>query len=120
MRAALNVLLGTALVFVVSGVRAEEKKDKKEVTLKGTIVCTKCELDETKACGNAIKTQIDGKDATVYFVDTGKNESYHKKICSAPAKGSVTGVLSEKEIEFKAGKKKVTVITPAKDGVKFD
>ena len=70
MRAALNVLLGTALVFVVSGVRAEEKKDKKEVTLKGTIVCTKCELDETKACGNAIKTQIDGKDVVAMSGNT--------------------------------------------------
>jgi hypothetical protein len=113
MRAALNVLLGAALVFVVNGVRAEEKKeDKKEVTLKGTIVCTKCELDETKACGNAIKTKIDGKDVTVYFDDKGKGEEYHKKICAAPAKGSVTGIVFEKD------KKKF--ITPKKDGVQYD
>ena len=68
--------------------------------------------NETKACGNAIKTQIDGKDVTVYFDDKGKGEKYHKGICSDPKKGSVTGVVTEKD------KKKF--ITPAKDGVKFE
>jgi hypothetical protein len=114
MRAALHVLLGVAMVFVVNvSVRAEEKKeDKKEVTLKGTICCTKCDLGETKECGNAIKTKIDGKDVTVYFDDKGKGEKYHGKICADPKPGSVTGVMSEKD------KKKF--ITPAKDGVKYD
>jgi hypothetical protein len=116
MRAALRVLLSVAMVVVVNAasVKAEEKEkgDKKEVTLKGTIVCTKCELSETKECGNAIKTKIDGKDVIVYFDDKGKGEKYHGKICADPKPGSVTGVLSEKD------KKKF--ITPAKDGVKYD
>ena len=114
MRAALNVLLGVAMVFVVNvAVRAEEKKaDTKEVTLKGTICCTKCELGETKECGNAIKTKIDGKDVTVYFTDKGKGEKYHKTICADKKAGSVTGVVAEKD-----GKK---WITPSKDGVKFE
>jgi CDP-diacylglycerol pyrophosphatase len=115
MRAALNVLLSVAMVVVVNAasVKAEEKKEeKKEVTLKGTIVCTKCELSETKECGNAIKTKIDGKDVVVYFDDKGKGVKYHGKICAEPKPGSVTGVLSEKD------KKKY--ITPAKDGVKYD
>ena len=118
MRSALNVLLSVTMAFVVCvSVRAEEKKDekkddKKTVTLKGTIVCTKCELGETKECGNAIKTKIDGKDVVVYFDDKGKGEKYHGKICSDPKPGSVTGVVSEKD------KKKT--ITVAKDGVKFE
>jgi hypothetical protein len=80
--------------------------------LKGTIVCTKCELKETAECGNAIKTKIDGKEVTVYFDDKGKGEKYHKTICADTKAGSVTGVVSEKD------KKKF--ITPAKDGVKFE
>ena len=113
MRTALTAVLGLAMVFAVSATRAEEKKaDKKEVTLKGEIVCSKCELKETKACANAIKTKIDGKDVTVYIDDKGKAESYHGKICTSPAKGSVTGVISEKD-----GKK---TIKPSKDGVKLD
>jgi hypothetical protein len=114
MRAALSLVLGGLMVCAVNvSTRAEEKKeDKKEVTLKGTIVCTKCELGETKECGNAIKTKIDGKDVIVYFDDKGKGEKYHGKICSDAKPGSVTGVVTEKD------KKKF--ITPAKDGVKFD
>ncbi len=118
MRAVLSILLGVAMVFLAdASIRAEEKK---EVTLTGTICCTKCELAETKDCGNAIKTKIDGKDVTVYFDDKAKGEKYHKGICTETKKGSVTGVVSEKEIEFKDGKKKVKVITPSKDGVKFE
>jgi len=73
MRAALTLLLGVTMVLVVAATRAEDKP--KEVTLKGSIVCTKCELGETKACGNAIKTKIDGKDVVVYFDDQGGKES---------------------------------------------
>src|SRR4051812_50020114 len=100
MRSAFNMLLGAAIIVIAGGasVRAEEKKDdKKTVTLKGTIVCTKCELKETAACGNAIQVKEGDKTVTYYFDDKGKAEDYHKKICTAPGKGSVTGVVSEKD-----------------------
>ena len=112
MRAIFALLLGVGLVAVFSARADEKKAEDKTVTLKGTIVCTKCELKETKTCGNAIKTKIDGKDVVVYLDDKGKPESYHKNFCTGPAKGSVTGVLSEKD-----GKK---YIKPGKDGVKFE
>ena len=111
MRTALGLLLGVGLVCVASASRAEDKKPA-EVTFKGTIVCTKCELGETPACGNAIKTKIDGKDVVVYFMDMGAKEAYHKMCCKKTPMGSVTGVVTEKD------KKKY--ITPAKDGVKFE
>jgi len=114
MQAALRTLLGlTAVLALVVMARGEDKKaDTKPVTLKGTICCTKCELGETAACGNAIKVKEGDKEVTYYFMDGGKKEKYHGKVCQAPAAGSVTGVVSEKD------KKKW--ITPAKDGVKFD
>ena len=97
--------------------KSDEQKDKadkkdKEVTLKGTIVCTKCELGETSDCANAIKVKEDGKDVVYYFDDNGKAEKYHATICTEPRKGSVTGVVTTKD------KKKY--IKPKKDGVKFD
>jgi hypothetical protein len=111
MKTAIKTLLGLAMVFtlVVVARAAEEKKD---VTLKGKIICTKCGLKETAACGNAIVVTKDGKDVTYYFDDNGKAESYHKNICTGAKKGSVTGVVSKKD-----GK---NMIKPAKDGVKFD
>ena len=83
--------------------KKEKKDDKKAETLKGTIVCTKCELGETKDCGNAIKTKIGDKEVIVYIDDKAKAEKYHKDFCTAPKKGSVTGVISEKD------KKKISI-----------
>jgi hypothetical protein len=111
MKTAFKCLLGLAMVFtLVVVVRAAE--DKKDVTLKGTITCTKCQLKETEACGNAIVVEKDGKKITYYFQDEGRSEKYHKNICTGAKKGSVTGAVSEKD-----GKH---FIKPAKDGVKFD
>ena len=113
MKAAFQALLAVAVVFaLVAGATAEDKKEGKEVTLKGKISCTKCSLKETEACGNAIVVEKDGKKVTYYFDDKGKAEKYHKNICTGAKNGSVTGVLSEKD-----GKH---YITPNKDGVKFD
>jgi len=53
---------------------------------------------------------------TIYFKDKAKGESYHGKFCSGPKDGSVTGVIGEEERDGK----KVKIITPSKDGVKFD
>ena len=113
MKVALNALLAVAVVFaLVAGATAEDKKEGKEVTLKGKITCTKCGLKETEACGNAIVVEKGGKKITYYFDDKGKGESYHKKICTGAKEGSVTGVVAEKD-----GKH---YVTPNKDGVKFD
>jgi hypothetical protein len=110
MKAALSMVLGLAVILaLVVGIQAD---DKKEVTLKGTILCAKCELKEAKKCTNAIRVKEDGKDVVYLFKDKGAKESYHKEICQATKEGSVTGTVEEKE-----GKK---YITPAKDGVKFD
>ena len=111
MRSALSMFLGAAVLLVAGPVQAEEK-DKKEVTLKGTIVCAKCKLKETEKCANAIEVKEGDKTVVYYFEDKGRGESYHEKICQTPAKGSVTGTVTEKD------KKKY--ITPSKDGVKFE
>ena len=110
----LNRILASAIILAVATMtQAEEKKeDKKEVTVKGTIVCTKCALKETEQCGNAIQVKEGDKTVTYYIDDKAKGEDYHKKICTGAKNGSVTGVVSEKD-----GKH---YITPNKDGVKFD
>ena len=86
-------------VLAVSG-RAEEKdKDKpKEVTLKGTILCAKCVLKETKTCTTAIQVKEGDKVVTYYLDDKGHKEDYHEKVCGGDkAEGSVTGVVVEKD-----------------------
>jgi hypothetical protein len=86
----------------------------KEVTLKGTLTCGKCELKKSDDCANVLKVteKVDGKDAEVIYwlKDEGKTEKYHA--CTKPKMASVTGVVSEKD-----GKK---WITPSKDGVKVE
>jgi hypothetical protein len=76
----------------------------KEVTLKGTILCAKCELKETAKCQTAIRVQEGGKEVTYYFLDRGKKEDYHEEVCGGGRKeGTVTGTVAEKE-----GKKYIT------------
>ena len=105
MRKLLSVWLALAVALVFAGaLRAEEKK---EVTLKGEILCAKCELKEAKKCTTAIVVKEDGKDITYYFKDKGNKETYHEDVCGGGRKeGTVTGTVTEKD-----GKK---YITPSK------
>ena len=117
MKAAWSVMVSLvaicALVLVAQAdEKKEDKKKDKEVTLKGTILCAKCELEKTKECTTAIKVKEDGKDVVYYLDDKGNKEKYHKDICKKTKKGSVKGTVSEKD-----GQK---YIKPSKDGVKFD
>src|SRR5262245_1593838 len=95
---AAKMLLGLALVFgLVLIARADDKAAEK--TIKGTITCGKCDLKLVKACHTVIK---DGD--TVYWFDKDSSKKYHKKICTTPTEGSVTGTVSEKD-----GKKYIKV-----------
>jgi hypothetical protein len=109
------MLLGLAVVFALVAVaRADEGK---EVTLKGELACGKCvlKLDAslTKGkCLNTITVKDDGKEVVYILDDNGGKEKYHKDICTATKKGSVTGVVSKKGDQM--------YIKPAKDGVKYE
>ncbi len=94
---------------------AQDKKDEKK-TLEGMLVCTKCELKETKACGHALIVKKDDKEIKYYLKDKGGKEPYHGDVCQEPKKAKVTGTVKEVE---KEGKKRLE-ITPAKDGVKVE
>jgi hypothetical protein len=94
-----------ALVFAVTlCVQAADK----EVTLKGTITCAKCDLKIEKDCATVVQVKDGDKTVTYYFAEAkGKD---HKAVCTEAKKGTVTGTVSEK------GDKKI--ITPSK--VEFD
>lgn len=96
MRSTLAIVLGmaVALCFTLSSSADDKAKD---VTLKGTICCAKCELKQAKTCTNAIKVKEDGKDVVYLFEDKGGKASYHGKICQTTKEGEVTGVVSEKD-----------------------
>lgn len=86
-----------ALVIGVVSVGTAAAADK-EVTLKGTILCAKCVLKETKKCTTAIQVKEDGKTVTYYLLDKGNQEDYHEAVCGGDKKeGTVTGVVSEKD-----------------------
>ena len=95
----LNRILASALILVIGGIaQSEEKKEKKEVTLKGTIVCAKCKLKETDKCTTAIQVKEGDKEVTYYFQDKGAKESYHENVCGGgKQEATVTGVVMEKE-----------------------
>ena len=89
-----------AALLLVAGTNTAGEKDKKEVVLKGTITCPKCDLGIAKECGTVIVVKVNKKDITYYF-DTESNKKYHDDICTAAKKGTVTGIVKD------ADKKKV-------------
>jgi len=95
MKCVCSILLGLAVFgFFLAGARADDKK----VTLKGDILCAKCELKEAKKCTTAIIVKEDGKEITYYFDDKGAKESHHEPVCGGGRKeGTVTGTVSEKD-----------------------
>jgi hypothetical protein len=101
MRNALSMLVGLAALCVLTvGLRAQEGK---EVTLKGTITCAKCDLKLADKCHTVIKVEQDGKDV-VYYFDGASNRKNHSKICTTPTPGTVKGTVTEKD-----GKKQIKV-----------
>jgi hypothetical protein len=91
--------LALACLFTVNTQAAD-----KEVTLKGQIMCAKCELKQAKKCMTVIQVKEGGKDVTYWFLDKGNKEAYHEPVCGSGRKaGTVIGVVTEKD-----GKKWVT------------
>ena len=85
MRAALSVALGLAVALVVA---ARVSADDKEVTLKGTITCAKCDLkvDGQTKCHTVIVVKK-GDAETVYWFD--KDGSKNNAEGNDPAEASV-------------------------------
>jgi mono/diheme cytochrome c family protein len=95
MKSAWSVILSlTGLSVLAVGTPAQEK----EMTLKGTILCAKCALKETKTCTTAIVVKEGDKEVTYYLKDKGDKEAYHEEVCGGARKeGTVTGTVTEKD-----------------------
>ena len=98
----MRTALSYVLVLMVGGWTAASLRadDKKEVTLKGTILCAKCSLKEkgVTKCTTAIQVKEKGKDVVYLLDDKGAKEEYHEMVCSGDKKeGTVTGVVTEKD-----------------------
>ena len=65
----------------------------KEVTLKGTVTCAKCDLKKEKACYNVIVVKEKDTDV-VYYFDKANAKKNHGDVCTNPTAGSVTGTVS--------------------------
>jgi hypothetical protein len=99
-----------SLAFSGSAARAAEegkaKTDKAaagEVTLTGEMVCGKCSLHESEKCQNVLKVTEGAKETKYYLVDNKTAKDNHEKVCSGPAKATVTGKVKEAK-----GKKMLT------------
>jgi hypothetical protein len=95
------VLGGLALFMANTGVAQD---DKKEVTLKGTITCGKCDLMVDKQCATVIVVKdAKGKDVVFYF-DMPSHKEFHDGVCTEAKKGSVVGTVKDE------GKKKIVSV----------
>lgn len=106
-----SMVLMAAVVLLAGGIDAGEKakKEGKEVVLKGTITCGKCDLKQDKACATVIVVKKDTKE-TVYYFDPAGHKKHHSVVCTESKEGSVTGtvktegekkIITVKEVKFK-------------------
>ncbi len=95
LRSILAAFVLAGLMMTVSA-RAE---DAKEVTLKGTLECAKCELKETKKCCNVLIVKDGDKEVRYYLKDNKvAKEAHEGGVCKKPKEGaSVTGTVEEKD-----------------------
>jgi len=106
--AACLMVIVAGLLVLGSGIEAGEKKEKdKEVKLKGTVTCGKCDLKVEKKCATVLVVKKKDKE-TVYYFDAAAHKKYHGDICTTPKEGSVTGVVS------KQGKKNIITVKELK------
>lgn len=91
--------LAVAAILVSTASVSADKKDekKKEVTLKGLVACTKCELGKSKTCETVIVVKGKDKKDVLYYFDADSHKKYHDDICTGAKKGSVTGIVKEVE-----------------------
>ncbi len=90
-----NLFVAAVAVCLVSFAGAEDKVEAKK--LEGKLVCTKCELKETKACGHCLIVKDGDKEVKYYLDDKGGKEPYHAAICQEPKDATVTGKVSKKD-----------------------
>lgn len=107
------VKIALSLAVVLGFLALVQADDKKEVTLKGSMVCGKCTLGVCKKCTNVLRVKEDGKTVNYFIEDKGRGAKYHKAICppNKSQDAKVTGTVTTKD-----GKK---WIKPSKDGVKI-
>jgi hypothetical protein len=99
-----RILFGALAVLCALAVTARAAD--KEVTLKGKIMCAKCELKlkDVKKCQTVIQVKEGDKEVVYFFKDKGNKEEYHEAVCGGGVKeGTVTGTVTEKD-----GKKWIT------------
>jgi hypothetical protein len=91
------VSIAALCAFLCLGLSSALAADK-EVTIKGTATCAKCDLGKTKSCQAALKVTEDGKDVVYYITMDAEGKKLHSEICKkAKDNVSVTGVVSEKD-----------------------
>ena len=97
-------MLGVALALMFAVTLCVRAAEDKEVTLKGTITCAKCDLKEAQKCATVIQVKDKDDKTVTYYFDADGDKANHKAICTEAKKGSVTGTVTEKD-----GKKTVKV-----------
>lgn len=102
-----NLLVAVVAVTLVSFAGAEDKPATK--TLEGKLVCTKCELKETKACGHCLLVKEKDKEVKYYLDDKGGKESYHAAVCQEPKDAKVTGKVAKKDDKMTVSEAKVEI-----------
>jgi len=106
----IGLMVAALLVATGTNVAADKKEEaKKEVTLKGKITCSKCDLGTAAQCDTVIVVNdAKSKKDVIYYFDAKSHGKYHDDICTGAKKGTVVGVVTEANKKRVIAVKKVT------------
>jgi uncharacterized protein (TIGR02271 family) len=67
----------------------------KVTTLTGTIMCARCQLQETDVCQNVLQVQDGAKTQTYYIAQNDASKAFHQAVCKDAKKATATGTVQE-------------------------
>ena len=88
-----KLVLAALMVAGLSLTLTTRAADEKTITGEGK--CAKCALKETAECQNAVQVKEGDKTKTYYIVQNDVSKDFHKNVCKASKKITVTGTVKE-------------------------
>ncbi|HVV70152.1 MAG TPA: DUF6370 family protein, partial [Verrucomicrobiae bacterium] len=67
----------------------------RQVTLKGTALCAKCQLHESSVCQNVIQVKERTRTRNYYLVQNEISHAFHEDVCTSGKNVVATGSVSE-------------------------
>lgn len=97
-------------VVVLAGLLAVRSYAGDEITINGEGMCAHCMLHQGTECQTVIQVKQGDKTMTYYLANNDVTKKFHPAVCSAKAKVTATGTVSEMDGKAMFTASKISVV----------